>query len=113
MVCDSFTWFFLLSVGLMCVAASVDAPLRTASRFFLSYQCHRAGLWPPAGAARANRESSSRPPSPNFGAPSLQQPRTPFRESDIPSLEAYARQFDEAIEKIRLRRQGLRGRGDR
>jgi hypothetical protein len=27
------------------------------------------------------------------------------RESDIPSLEAYAKQFEESIEKIRLRRQ--------
>jgi hypothetical protein len=35
------------------------------------------------------------------------------RESDIPGLERYARRFEEAIEKIRLRRQGLRGRGDK
>jgi hypothetical protein len=39
--------------------------------------------------------------------------RTGARESDIPGLEGYARQFEEAIEEIRLRQQGLRGRGER
>jgi hypothetical protein len=36
--------------------------------------------------------------------------RTGVRESDIPGLEGYARQFEEAIEKIRLSHQGFRGR---
>ena len=39
--------------------------------------------------------------------------RTGARESDIPGLEGYARQFEEAIEKIRLSHQGSRGRGER
>jgi hypothetical protein len=39
--------------------------------------------------------------------------RTGVRESDIPGLEGYARQFEEAIEKIRLSHQGFRWRNDR
>ena len=39
--------------------------------------------------------------------------RTGVRESDIPGLEGYARQFEEAIEKIRLSHQGFRGQGER
>ncbi len=37
---------------------------------------------------------------------------TGVRESDIPGLDGYARQFEEAIEKIRLRHQGFREWGD-
>jgi hypothetical protein len=39
--------------------------------------------------------------------------RTGARESDIPGLEGYPRQFEEAIERIRLSHQGFRWRNDR
>lgn len=102
--CDSFTWFILLSVGLMFVAALLTrgngrSPTRVAER-----GVGHLPAWPDRIANRA------------LGRLTVTGPRCGrirLRESEIPGLEAYARQFEEAIEKIRLRQQGSRRRGGR
>src|SRR5262245_4604745 len=97
--CDSFTWFSLLSFGLLFVAA----------------RCMRGDGRPPTGViergvdrlpARPDRIAGRVPgrltePGPGCGRPC-------GRGSDIPGLEAYAQQFEEAIETIRLWRQDFR-----
>jgi hypothetical protein len=97
--CNTFTWFCLLSFGLLFVAA----------------------LWargngrPPAGVVERGIDRlparSDRIADRVLGRLTETGPgcgRTRGREYDIPSLEAYAQRFEEAIEKIRLRRQDSR-----
>jgi hypothetical protein len=99
MSCDTFTWCSLLSIGLLFVAA----------------------LWargngrPPTGVVergidrlpgRPDRIADRVPGRLTETGPGCG--RTRGREDDIPSLEAYAQRFEEAIEKIRLGRQDSR-----
>ena len=100
--CDSFTCVFLLSVGLLFVAARWTrgigrSPTSVAERGF--------GRLP----ARPERIANRVPGRLTWPEPRCNHTR--FPESEIRSLEAYARLFDEAIEKIRLRQQSFRGRG--
>jgi hypothetical protein len=126
--CDAFTWFLLLSVGLMFVAArltrgnsrsptGVVERIGNGLRSSATSDCHGRSL-----ASVAERGVGHLPGRPDrirnrvLGLLTETAPRcrrTGVRESDIPSLEAYARQFDEAIEKIRLSHQGFRRRGER
>ena len=102
--CDAFTWFLLLSVGLMLVAALLTRGNGPPPTGVIEQD---VGLLPGRPDQIANRA---------LGRLSETGPRcgrTGVQESDIPGLEGYARQFEEAIEKIRLRQQGLRGRGER
>jgi hypothetical protein len=96
---DAFTCFYLLSFALLFVAA----------------RCVRNnGRSPEGGIDRADGQLSGRPDRiPNRVHDGLTEPRRRggppcVRESDINRLEGYARQFEEAIENIRLSRQDLR-----
>jgi hypothetical protein len=102
--CDSFTCFVLLSFGLLFVAALWT---RGNGRPPTSVVERGVGRLP----ARPDRIADRVPGCLTETGPGCG--RTRVRESDIPSLERYARRFEEAIEKIRLRRQGLRRRGAR
>jgi hypothetical protein len=81
---DAFTGFLVLFVGLLFIAA---LHARGIGR-------RRTGVAGRGGGRLAET--------------GLGSGRTRGRESDFPSLEAYGRQFEEAIEKIRLRRQAFR-----
>jgi hypothetical protein len=101
--CDAFTCFSLLSFGLLFVAArwtrgNGRSPTGVVER---GVDCL---------PARPDRIADRVPGRLTESGPDCG--RTRVREADIPSLEAYAQQFEEAIEKIRLRRPGLRRRGD-
>jgi hypothetical protein len=100
--CNTFFWFFLLFFGLLVVATlGTNANRRSATDVL------ERSVDPPL--ARPVR-TEDRVPSrfielrPGCG-------RTRVRESDIPGLEECAHRFEEAIERIRLRRQGLRDGG--
>jgi hypothetical protein len=93
--CDAFTWFALLSFGLMLVAA-----LGTRG----------SGRSPTGVDERGVDRPPARPdriPDRVLGRPTETGPGR-GRESDIPGLEAYAKSFEEAIEEIRLGRQDFR-----
>ena len=104
MVCDSFTWFFLLSVGLILVAALLT---RDNGHSPTSVALRGVGH-PPGQPDRIANWVLTR-----LTATAPRCGRTYVRESDIPSLEGYTRQFEEAIETIWLRHHGSRERGDR
>jgi hypothetical protein len=104
MACDSFTWFFLFSVGLMFVAALLT---RDNGRSPTGVTLRDVGPLPGQPDRIANWVLT------RLTATAPRCGRTGVRESDIPSLEGYARQFEEAVEAIRLSQQGSRGRGDR
>jgi hypothetical protein len=96
---DAFTCFYLLSFALLFVAA----------------RCVRNNDRSPTGVAE--RGAGRLPERPDriadgvHGRLTETGPRwepTCVRESDINRLEGYARQFEEAIENIRLSRQDLR-----
>jgi hypothetical protein len=111
--CDAFTGFCLLYI-FTCVCLLYFGSLFVAA------------LWPrgdgrsPAGVV--DRGIDRLPGRPDrianrvLGRLTETGPRcgpTGVRESDIPGLEGYARQFEEAIEQIRLSHQGFQGRGER
>ncbi len=102
--CDTFTWFYLLSFGLLFVAAKSIGGNDQSPTSAVERGLDRL-------PARADRIADR-----VFGRLTETGPgcgRTRVRETDIPGLEAYARQFEEAIEKIRLSHPGFRGRGER
>jgi hypothetical protein len=127
-LCDSFTWFILLSVGLMFVAVLLTRgngrpPTGVAERIGIGLRSSATSGGngrPPTGVIErgvgrlpgrpdriANRVLGRLTETGSRCGP------TGVRESDIPGLEGYARQFEEAIEQIRLSHQGSRGRGER
>jgi hypothetical protein len=81
---DAFTGLFVLLFGLLLIAAL----------------CARGNVRRRTGVAGRGGG--------RLAETGLGSGRTRGRESDFPSLEAYGRQFEEAIEKIRLRRQAFR-----
>jgi hypothetical protein len=96
---DAFTCFYLLSFALLFVAA----------------RCVRNNGRSPTGVAeRGVGRLPGRPDRIADGVHGRLTERGPrceptcVRESDINRLEGYARQFEEAIENIRLSRQDLR-----
>jgi hypothetical protein len=101
--CEAFAWFYLLSVGLLFVAALLT---RGNGRSPTGVALRGVGRLPACPDRIANRVPGRlTQPGPCCG-------RTGVRESDIPGLEGYARQFEEAIAKIRLGQQGFPGRGE-
>jgi hypothetical protein len=125
--CDAFTWLFMLSVGLLLVAARLTRGNRRPSTGVIerigdglrSSATSRANGRPDAGAVEwgvghllgrpdqiANQALG---PLTETGA---RCSRPGVREAEIPGLERSARQFEEAIEKIRLSQQGPRRRGE-
>jgi hypothetical protein len=100
--CNTFLWFFLLFFGLLIVAAlGTHANRRSATDVLERGVDHR-----PARPVRTAFRVASRLTELRPGGG-----RTGVRESDIPDLEECAQRFEEAIERIRLRRQGLRNGG--
>ena len=106
--CDAFTWFLLLSVGLMFVAARLTrgnsrSPTGVVERIGNGLRSSAAsggnGCLPTGFIERGVGRLTET--GPGCG-------RQGVRESGIPGLEEYARQFEEAIEKIRLRQQRFR-----
>jgi hypothetical protein len=102
--CDSFNWLCLLSVGLLFVEALRTRGNGRSPTGVVERGVDRLPARPDRIADRVLGRLTET--GPGCG-------RTRVRESDIPSLERYAQRFEEAIEEIRLRRQGLRRRGDR
>jgi hypothetical protein len=100
---DAFTYFALLSFGLLFVAALWTRGNGRPPTGVVERGVGRLPARPDRIADRVLGRLTET--GPGCG-------RTHVRESDIPSLQRYAQRFEEAIEKIRLRRQGLRGRGD-
>jgi RND family efflux transporter MFP subunit len=101
--CEAFAWFYLLAVGLIFVAARLTRGNSRSATGVALRGVARLPAWPDRIANRvAGRLTQT---GPRCG-------RTGVRESDIPGLDGYARQFEEAIEKIRLRHQGIREWGD-
>ena len=110
--CDAFSWFLLLSVGLVLIAARLTRgygrpPNSVIERIGNGLRssaasggnvCLVTGVID-RGVGRLTETG------PRCGRPDV-------REAEIPGLERYARQFEEAIEKIRLSQQGVRGRGE-
>jgi hypothetical protein len=100
--CSTFTWFVLLFFGLLLLAA-----LGTRGNGHSPTDVVERGVdRPPARPDRTEDRVLSRFTELRPGCG-----RTRVRESDIPGLEECANRFEEAIERIRLRRQGLRDGG--
>jgi hypothetical protein len=100
--CNTFTWLLLLFFGLMFVAAlGTHANRRSATDVLERRVDH-----PPARPVRTEDRVPSRFTDLRPGCG-----RTRVREFDIPDLEECAHRFEEAIERIRLRRQGPRDGG--
>ena len=93
--CDAFTWFYLLSVGLIFVAARLTCGNSRSHTGVALRGVGRLPVWPDRIANRVPGRLTQT--GPRCG-------RTGAREPDIPGLEGYARQFEEAIEKISLSR---------
>jgi hypothetical protein len=125
--CDAFTWFLLLSVGLVLVAARLTRGNGRPPNGFIerignglrSSATSGGNVCPPTGVIE--RGVDRVPGRPDRIANRALGPLTEtgaccgrpgVREAEIPGLEGYARQFEEAIEKIRLSQQGLRRRGE-
>ena len=106
--CDAFSWFLLLSVGLVLIAARLTRgygrpPNSVIERIGNGLRSSAAsggnGCLPTGFIERGvGRLTETGPGCGRQGG----------RESGIPGLEEYARQFEEAIEKIRLRQQRFR-----
>jgi len=96
---DAFTHFYLLLVGMFLVAAlctRYKGPARTAG--------DGQGVdRPNARFQRVDDRVRVRPPGPHAG-------HRDVRGFDAAALELYARRFEEAIESLRLRNMGVRGR---
>jgi hypothetical protein len=101
--CDTFSWFLLLSVGLVLIAARLTRGNGRPPTDVALRDVGRLPAWPDRIANRVPGHLTQT--GPRCG-------RTGVREPDIPGLEGYARQFEEASEKIRLRLERFRGRGD-
>jgi hypothetical protein len=139
--CDSFTWLCLLSFGLLFVEAlrtrgngrsptgvverGVDRPTARPDRIADRVPGRLTETGPGCGRTRVREsDTDQKDPLHRLGGVGGRR-RTPATQVDptgvglipdpydIPSLQRYARRFEEAIEKIRLSRQGLRRRGDR
>jgi hypothetical protein len=102
-LCDAFTWFHLLTVGLIFVAARLTCGNGRSPTDVALRGVGRLPAWPDRIANRVPGHLTQT--GPRCG-------RTGVREPDIPGLEGYARQFEEASEKIRLRLERFQGRGD-
>jgi hypothetical protein len=100
--CSTFTWFFLLFFGLLFVAALGTRGNGRSATDVLKLGVDR----PPALPVRTEVRVPSRFTELRPGCG-----RTGVRESEIPDLEECAQRFEEAIERIRVRRQGLRDGG--
>jgi hypothetical protein len=100
--CNTFPWLFLLFFGLLFVAALGTTANRRSATDVLERRVDR----PAARPVRTEDRVSSRLTELRPGCG-----HTRVRESDIPDLEECAHRFEEAIERIRLRRQGLRDGG--
>jgi hypothetical protein len=125
--CDAFTWFLLLSVGLVLVAARLtrgngrppNGAIERIGNGLRSSATSGGNGCPPTGVIE---QGVGRVPGrPDRIANRALGPLTEtgtccgrpnVREAEIPGLERYARKFEEAIEKIRLSQQGVRGRGE-
>jgi hypothetical protein len=99
---DAFTCFYSLLVGLLFVATLCT---RRHGRSLTCVDVRGVGRLP-AQLHRIENRVPIRLTGPNSG-------RTRVRGLDTSGLEVYARQFEEAIESIRLRSMGFRGREDR
>jgi hypothetical protein len=93
--CDSFTWFCVFVFVLWIVAAVCTRGDGRCPTGVIERDVDR----PPARPDRIADRIPGRLPEPGPGC---------GRTFDIPGLDAYARQFEEAIEKIWLRRQDFR-----
>jgi hypothetical protein len=100
--CDAFTYFYLLLFGLVFVAALC---IRRDGRAPTCVDVRGVGRLP-ARLCRIENGSSVRLTRLNSG-------RTRVRGLDNSALGAYARQFEEAIESIRLSSMGSRRREGR
>jgi hypothetical protein len=99
MSCGTFTWCSLLYFGLLFGAALWARGNGRAPTGVVERGIDRLPARPDRIADRVLGRLTET--GPGCG-------RTRGREYDIPSLEAYAQRFEEAIEKIRLRRQDSR-----
>jgi hypothetical protein len=125
--CDAFTWFLMLSVGLVLVAARMTRGNRRPSTGVIERigdglrssatpggdGCPNPGVieWG-VGCLLGRSEQITNPALGPLTETRVRCSRPGVREAEIPGLEGSARQFEEAIEKIRLRQQGLRRRGE-
>jgi hypothetical protein len=100
--CDAFTYFYLLLFALVFIAALCT---RRNGRSPTCAEVRGVGRLS-AGLYRIENRVPVRPIGPNSC-------RTRVRRLDASGLEVYARKFEEAIESIRLRSMGFRGRGDK
>jgi hypothetical protein len=96
--CDGFSCFSLLSFGLLFVAALWTRGSSPPPTGVVERRADRPPARPDRIADRVPGRLAQT--GPDRGPP-------PDRQSEVPDLEAYARQFEEAIEKIRRRRQDL------
>jgi hypothetical protein len=99
--CDVFTWFFVIAIGLLFAAALATRGSGRSPTGIAEKGGDRLPEWPDGIANPV--PGGTRETGPGCG-------RTSGTESEFPSLEAYARQFEEAIEQIRLRHQDFRRR---
>jgi hypothetical protein len=97
--CDAFIWSYLLFVGLLFVVALWTRGDDRSPTDVVERGVDR----PPARPDRIADRVLGRLTETGPGCG-----HTRGWESDLSGLEAYARQFEEAIEKIRLRRQDFR-----
>jgi hypothetical protein len=97
--CDAFIWSYLLSVGLLFVAALWTRGDDRSPTDVVERGVDRLPARPDRIADRVLGRLTET--GPGCG-------HTRGWESDVSGLEAYARHFEEAIEKIRLRRQDFR-----
>jgi hypothetical protein len=102
--CDAFTYIYLLSFGLLFVAALW---MRGDGRPPTGLVEGGGGRLPERPDRVANRVPG------RLTETGPRRGRTGVRESDIPGLEGSAREFEEAIERIRLSHQDFRGRKGR
>jgi hypothetical protein len=124
--CDAFTWFLMLSVGLVLVVARLTRANRRPSTGVIERignglrssatsggdGCPNADVteWG-VGCLLGRPEQIANPVLGPLTETGARCSRPGTREAEIPGLERSARHFEEAIEKIRLSQQALRRRG--
>jgi hypothetical protein len=125
--CDAFAWFLILSVGLVLVAARMTRGNGRPSTGVIERignglrssatpggdGCPNAGVieWG-VGCLLGRSEQIANPALGPLTETGVRCSRPGIREVEIPGLERSARQFEEAIEKIRLSQPGPRRRGE-
>jgi hypothetical protein len=100
--CNTFTWFVLLFFGFLVVAALGTRGNGHSPTDVVERGVDRPLVLPDRTEDRVPSRLTELRPA---------WVRTSVRESDLPGLEECAQRFEEAIERIRLRRQGLRDGG--